>query len=920
MTTNGKIKSVCLFAVILFLVPVLIPGTSFSAVVFKSLDPISDGLRFPGDVAVSPDGKVYVVDGYQNKVLIYDRKGQPAGSISIKNPTSVAVSSNGYIYIGTTKDLSVKILDSSNEIIGSLGSGAGEFNLPGNITIDMATGNVYVVDQLDHSIKVYTSGGAPLSRIDDYQNLPRDVTIMNNKIYVIDQPLIVDANGGEMRGAEIQVFDMAGTPVRNFGSYGTEEGEFIRPAGITSDANGILYVTDSFHGVVLCFDANGTYLGAIQNPLNPMVTPMGIALGKDRKLYVPSLNTSSVHVFGLEGYTDMSVSPSELSFTVQQGQANPPQQTLTVSNSGTDTLTYTATSTGSWIVLNAPTGTIGPGGSGTISIGVNISGLSAATYNGQITIAAASGDSEVIKVNLKVTAPSVLPTLTVTPRTVNYTYRVGDPPPSYQKVTIELSGGAATWTATSDSQGISIVPSTISTNLYTQAAVNVNPVNLDAGTYKGNIKIEAPGTLGSPANIEVNLTVKYGGTINVRCNIPEASFKITGSKDYEGSGETWTATEVSNDTYTITYNPVTGYKTPQTETKTISGGSTINFEGNYVSLAMTANIVVSRAADTKNPPSVGIFDANGKMYTSFVPFSLGKYSSSKDRTRYGVSGVNTAVGDIDGDGKADVVVGLAAGSGNPARVAAYRADGTLIPGSDFVTMGTMYGANVAVGDFDGDGKAEIVVGAGLNSNNPAQVRVFKYESGAIIDTGINFNAFNVKGGVNIATGDVDGDGIPELITAAGVNKNAGPEVRVWKINTSGVPWSIIDTGIHFVAFAGRYGAGVATGDLNGDGICEIIVTSGPNPNGGSNMIKVFNGNGTNFGLVITDSSVGYGLSVASADLNNDGVAEIVAGLGPLSKNSSTVKVYKADGTLLNSFDAFDGTYFGATVSAGDLGY
>ena len=60
--------------------------------------------------------------------------------------------------------------------------------------------------------------------------------------------------------------------------------------------------------------------------------------------------------------------------------------------------------------------------------------------------------------------------------------------------------------------------------------------------------------------------------------------------------------------------------------------------------------------------------------------------------------------------------------------------------------------------------------------------------------------------------------------------------------------------------------------------------SGPDPKGGPNIIKVFNGNGTEFGLEITDSSVGYGLNVASGDINNDGVAEIVAGPGPSSKN------------------------------------
>jgi hypothetical protein len=665
----------------------------------------------------------------------------------------------------------------------------------------------------------------------------------------------------------------------------------------------------------MCFDSNGNYLGAIQNPLKPMVTPMGTALGADKRLFIASVYTASVHVFGLEGYTAMEVSPSELSYTAQQGQSNPSEQTLTINNSGTGTLTYTATSTDSWIMLNTQTGSIGPGGSGTVLVGVNILALEVGTYSGNITVTGDSGASEVVRVNLVITTP---PALTVTPQRLDYTYKLGDAEPSSQSVNVEITNGVATWTATSDSSWLSIDPLTASDNTYTQ--VNVHAAGLNAGTYKGNITIDAPGAVGSPANVEVNLTVQSAGTISVSCNIAAASFTVSGPKNYDGSGQTWTATEVTDGQYTITYNPVTGYKTPQTETKTISGGSSINFEGNYVSFSMTADIVVSRAADTKNPPGVGIFNASGKMFTSFVPFSLGKCNWAKDRNLYGKSGVNTAVGDIDGDGKADIVVGLAAGSANPARVAAYRADGTLIPGSDFIGLSTMYGANVAAADFDGDGKAEIVVGAGSASSNPSQVKVFKYESGKITVTGVNFNASKVKGGVNIATGDVDGDGIPEIITSVGATKKTIPEVRVWKINTSGVPWSIIDTGIHFVAFTGKYASSVTTGDINGDGVCEIIVASGPDPDSGSNMIKVFNGNGTDFGLVITDSSTGYGLNVASADLDNDGIADIVAGLGPSSENPATVILYKADGALLNSFNAFNGARFGAVLSVGDLGY
>jgi len=276
-----------------------------------------------------------------------------------------------------------------------------------------------------------------------------------------------------------------------------------------------------------------------------------------------------------------------------------------------------------------------------------------------------------------------------------------------------------------------------------------------------------------------------------------------------------------------------------------------------------------------------------------------------------------------------------------------------------MALNSRYGVNLAAADFDGDGKAEIIVGAGSSPENVAQVRVFSYDSGTIKDRGINLIAFAGRGGVNVAAGDVDGDGIPELITAAGAGPGAAAEIRVWKIDTSGSSWSIQDTGIDFVAFAGRYGAYVTTGDINGDGTREIIVGSGPDPceraalpkvpdsilqrwigftglfgsypaagvtgsgpvpQCAANRIKVFHGDGTEFGLEITDGTKGYGLRVASADLDGDGVAEIITGSGPSPKNPSVVTVYRADGTAAGSFTAFEGTGYGAVISAGDLGY
>jgi hypothetical protein len=98
-------------------------GICSSAVSYTSLPPITDALKAPEDVAIAPEGKIFIVDGYQDKIFIYDRKGAPLGAILIENPISVAINNDGTIYIASNYDLSVKILDPSGEFIGSLGKG-----------------------------------------------------------------------------------------------------------------------------------------------------------------------------------------------------------------------------------------------------------------------------------------------------------------------------------------------------------------------------------------------------------------------------------------------------------------------------------------------------------------------------------------------------------------------------------------------------------------------------------------------------------------------------------------------------------------------------------------------------------------------------------------------------------------------------
>lgn len=264
---------------------------------YQSLGALNQGLVMPEDVAVTADGAAYVVDGRQGVVVSYSASGEMTGTVKASKPVSVAVSSDATLYIGTRGDFSVQVIkaDGSRSV---LGSGAGEFGLPQNIAVHPVSGDVYVVDQIAQAIKVYDANGNHLRTIDDSPNLPQDIAIAGDSLYVIDQPMTTGDYGGTIRGARVQVYDLLGNPTGSFGSYGSAEGQFIRPKGITADVNGVLYITDSFHGVVQCFDAAGAYIGSVKAD-QAMLAPQGISMGDDGRLLVAATFSANVQQFGI---------------------------------------------------------------------------------------------------------------------------------------------------------------------------------------------------------------------------------------------------------------------------------------------------------------------------------------------------------------------------------------------------------------------------------------------------------------------------------------------------------------------------------------------------------------------------------------------------------------------------------------------
>ena len=147
---------------------------------------------------------------------------------------------------------------------------------------------------------------------------------------------------------------------------------------------------------------------------------------------------------------------------------------------------------------------------------------------------------------------------------------------------------------------------------------------------------------------------------------------------------------------------------------------------------------------------VDVFDEQGANLLALHPFA-----------GTGSDGVYVAAGDVDGDRHADIVAGADAG-GEP-RVSVYDRTGKLLSSFLAFEPGFTGGVRVAAGDVDGDGRAEILAGSG--PGRPAEVRVFRLD-GTLLDTIVPFNPF-FAGGVFPAAGNLDGSGRADIAVGAG---------------------------------------------------------------------------------------------------------------------------------------------------------
>lgn len=249
---------------------------------------------------------------------------------------------------------------------------------------------------------------------------------------------------------------------------------------------------------------------------------------------------------------------------------------------------------------------------------------------------------------------------------------------------------------------------------------------------------------------------------------------------------------------------------------------------------------------------IRVFTETGTAVANLFPYGRGYRGT-----------VSLAIGDVDGDGANELIIAPRHGGPN---VLVYKFNGTTFTkyASFFAYHRALRGGiDIAAGDVNADGKDEIV--ATTNRGLAPQVRVLS-GTGALVSQFFAYpQAF--RGGVNAALADVDADGDQDIIVAA--RSDGGPQIGIF----TGAGATIK----RFFAYASRLrmGIDVAAGDVDGDGAVEIVTA----PRSGGPHVKTFNVNGTQESQFMAyAASFRGGLELEVGDLDANGTAEIVVGV------------------------------------------
>ncbi|MDD5447667.1 MAG: VCBS repeat-containing protein [Actinomycetota bacterium] len=296
----------------------------------------------------------------------------------------------------------------------------------------------------------------------------------------------------------------------------------------------------------------------------------------------------------------------------------------------------------------------------------------------------------------------------------------------------------------------------------------------------------------------------------------------------------------------------------------------------------TPTIAAGNLVGVYSSPAIG--DINGDGVADVVVGTYGHYIFAWSYTGSTLPGwpynnadtiwSSPALADLDGDGLLEVIIGAdcTGGPGWPyppgGLLYVFNGDGSLLPGFPQHSPEVLW-SSPAVADIDGDGLYEIIIGTGHYykaigkiSTEGHRVYAFNHDGSAVTGWPVVAAGSTMS---SPAVGDIDSDGVKEVVIACNGQGGIGAE-HLMAIKPNGsVIWDVSLYGPHLNS--------PCLGDVNADGVSDALI-----PSGGA--LNAFDGSGARIFSECPDTERNFCITTpAYGDFDKDGKAEVAYGTG-----------------------------------------
>ena len=275
----------------------------------KHLFDIEHGFLQPSDVAIGKDLRIYVLDGVNSQVKVFNENGSFLFSFGsrgnaqgqFESPLGLANDSTGRIFVADTGNRRVQVFSPDGKVQSEFTIKAAKGSQhpcdPVDLALDEQRNRIYVVDNENHKVLLYSldtfsfidSWGKEGDGRQDFR-YPFFIAVGKNRtVFIVD-----------VINTRVQAWDPRGKALSTIGEWGVDTGQLYRPKGVCVDSGNRVFVSDSYVGAIQVFNQYGSFLSVLGDESGKIIkwkTPVGIAIDYRQRLYVVDMIANRVSVY-----------------------------------------------------------------------------------------------------------------------------------------------------------------------------------------------------------------------------------------------------------------------------------------------------------------------------------------------------------------------------------------------------------------------------------------------------------------------------------------------------------------------------------------------------------------------------------------------------------------------------------------------